>query len=40
MLFPAGKIYLSRALDIITGFGKTEASQEINETINLKIKKY
>jgi hypothetical protein len=40
MLFPAGKIYLSRALDIITGFGKTEASQEINETINLKIKNY
>ncbi|ORX85322.1 SGT1-domain-containing protein [Anaeromyces robustus] len=40
MLFPAGKIYLSRALDIIIGPGKTEASKEINNAINLKIKEY
>jgi len=39
MLFPAGKIFLSRALDIITGPGKTEASQDINNSINVKIQR-
>eukprot|EP00833_Pecoramyces_ruminatium_P006023 jgi/Orpsp1_1/1180055/evm.model.c7180000071985.1 len=38
ILFPAGKVYLSRALDIILGPGKTESSQDINNAINLKIK--
>ncbi|OUM62081.1 hypothetical protein PIROE2DRAFT_62123 [Piromyces sp. E2] len=40
MLFPAGKIFLSRALDIITGPGKTEASEDINNSINNKIQIY
>lgn len=40
MLFPAGKIFLSRALDIITGPGKTEASNDINNTISIKINSY
>jgi len=39
MLFPAGKIFLSRALDIIVGPGQTEASFDINNSIIAKIQK-
>ncbi|ORX50317.1 SGT1-domain-containing protein [Piromyces finnis] len=40
ILFPAGKVFLSRALDIVTGPGKTEASKDINDSINSKIQSY